>query len=121
MRYVCALATAALTAGANTADAAQRGFAAVENRAAFVQIISGRDLRRLGINVSVTPQGQISGRAFGYPVSGTWQWQGSYFCRDLHWGADHLGSNCQTVRISGDTIRFTADRGTGQSADLTLR
>ncbi len=121
MRYVAILAFAALSAGATAAPAAAEGFVTVENRDQFVQIISGRDLTRFGINVDVSPGGQISGRAFGYPVSGAWRWSGSYFCRDLYWGSDDLGPNCQMVRINGNTIRFISDRGTGKFADLTLR
>ncbi len=121
MRYVRTMICTAMLAGGGAAPAAAEGFATVESRDQFVQIISGRDLTRFGINVDVSPSGQISGRAFGYPVTGAWQWSGSYFCRDLYWGSDSLGQNCQAVRISGTTIRFISDRGTGDFADLTLR
>lgn len=121
MRHIITFAAVLLWAGGLAAPATAEAFVTVKDRAQFVQIISGRDLTRFGISVDVSPEGQISGRAFGYPVSGAWQWSGSYFCRDLYWGSDNLGQNCQMVRINGDTIRFISDRGTGEFADLTLR
>lgn len=119
MRYMPAAVCAAMLAF-GPAPVLADSFATVTSRDQFVQIITGRALTRLGISVGVTPSGEIEGRAFGYPVTGVWQWSGGYFCRDLYWGSDNLGPNCQVVRVRGDTIRFIADRGQGQSADLTL-
>ena len=96
-------------------------FRPVESIDRFVSLTNGRELRRLGIRVQVLPQGQIEGRAFGSPVTGAWTWEGGYFCRDLYWGGDDLGYNCQLVEENGDTLRFTTDRGAGIYADLTLR
>lgn len=96
-------------------------FAQVTDRDRFVSLISGKDLTRLGIRLTVTPDGQIRGRAFGRDVTGAWRWKGGYFCRDLYWGSMDLGPNCQAVRMKGDTLRFISDQGTGQFADLYLR
>ncbi|SEK78784.1 hypothetical protein SAMN05421666_0076 [Roseovarius nanhaiticus] len=112
---------AALSIAAISAPAAAQAFEQITTRDAFVAATSGRDLTRLGISVAVNPSGDIRGRAFGYPVTGAWNWQNGYFCRDLYWGNDPLGQNCQAVRIQGDTIRFISDQGTGRSADLTLK
>jgi hypothetical protein len=95
-------------------------FARVDDREEFISIVNGRDLTRLGINLKVGP-GEIAGSAFGTPVSGEWTWRDGYFCRSLFWGEQDLGDNCQAVDLRGDTIRFTSDRGNGQSAELTLR
>lgn len=113
--------TLALTAALIAAPAAGQAFEKIETRDRFIEATSGRDMTRFGISVAVTPTGDIRGRAFGYPVTGAWQWQDGFFCRDLFWGQDNLGANCQAVRISGNTIRFISDQGTGRSADLTLR
>lgn len=121
MQNVRALTCAILLTASSAVPALSDDFVTVQSRAQFVQIIEGRDLTRFGINVDVSPAGQITGRAFGYPVTGAWQWSGTYFCRDLYWGDDNLGQNCQTVRISGNTIRFISDQGAGDFADLTLR
>ena len=95
-------------------------FARVDDRDEFISIVKGRDLTRLGITLEVGAQ-EISGSAFGSPVSGQWVWRDGYFCRSLYWGEDNLGDNCQAVDVNGNRIRFTSDRGSGQSAVLTLR
>ncbi|MEM7073987.1 MAG: dihydrodipicolinate reductase [Pseudomonadota bacterium] len=101
--------------------AMSEGFAKVSERDAFVSLIQDRKLTRLGIRLTVKPSGQIVGRAFGRDVSGAWQWQSGYFCRDLYWGKRDLGANCQEVKVQGQTLRFTSDRGSGEFADLYLK
>ncbi len=101
--------------------ALSEGFDAVESREAFVDLVDGRTLSRFGIRLTVSPEGDIQGRAFGSDVTGAWDWNGGYFCRDLFHGGDELGFNCQLVQVRGDTLRFTSDRGAGIYADLRLR
>ena len=113
-----AIAVLALPVGA---PVMAESFKKVTNKSEFVNIISGRKLTRLGIQLSVSPGGAIQGKAFGQPVTGAWRWQGNYFCRDLFYGQRDLGPNCQEVKVNGATIRFTSDQGSGQSADLRLR
>lgn len=117
---ICVL-LAALSVGLMSQPAKADGFAKVDDRTDFVSLLEGRQLTRVGIKLRVTPDGQISGRAFGYDVSGSWTWTAGYFCRDLYWGGDDLGRNCQEVKVRGDTLRFTSDRGSGDHADLRLR
>lgn len=97
------------------------GFSQISEKGAFVSLVEGRQLTRFGIELDVTRDGQIKGRAFGRDVTGAWRWQAGYFCRDLYWGQMDLGPNCQAVKIQGRTIRFISDRGAGQFADLKLR
>lgn len=117
MRYAVLAALTALIAGPVAAD----GFAKVSKKSDFVSLIEGRDLKRFGIKLNVMPDGKITGAAFGREVLGAWEWQQGYFCRDLYWGSRDLGPNCQTVEIQDGTVRFTADRGTGDHADFALR
>ena len=95
-------------------------FRVVDSDARFISLIEGRELRRLGIRLTVTPTGEIQGRAFGGPVTGQWRWENGYFCRDLFWNDTDLGYNCQLVQENGPTLRFTSDQGAGMFADLTL-
>ena len=104
-----------------TAPLAVQAFDKVTSKDQFVQLVEGKDLKLTGITVNVTPSGQIKGRAYGFGVSGQWQWRDGYFCRSLYWGKTDLGPNCQQVEVQGNTIRFTSDRGTGQFADLRMR
>ncbi len=58
----------------------------------------------------------------GREVSGTWEWSGGYFCRVLRWGGKVVDSyNCQAVQLEGAGLRFTSDKGRGDSARLRLR
>ncbi|WP_343080675.1 dihydrodipicolinate reductase [Ostreiculturibacter nitratireducens] len=118
LSHVSAAAVAAsLLAGPGLAEE----FRKVEDKDHFVSLVSGRELTRLGISLNVTPAGRIEGRAFGRQVTGAWRWADGYFCRDLFFGSEDLGPNCQVVEVKGATIRFIADRGAGDHADLRLR
>ena len=107
-----------LIVGPRTAQAEE--FRVVDSDTRFVALIEGRELRRLGIRLTVTPTGEIQGRAFGGPVTGQWRWENGYFCRDLFWNDTDLGYNCQLVQENCPTLRFTSDQGAGMFADLTL-
>lgn len=97
-------------------------FKRVTDRDNFLLLVEDRDLTRFGIRLKVADSGKISGRAFGQNVSGDWSWSSGYFCRDLYINGDMLDpDNCQTVEVSGNTLRFTSDKGAGDSADLRLR
>ena len=117
MRIMIAVAVAAFTAGPLRAELVK-----VEDQANFVQLISGKTLTRPLVALTVSPDGRIQGRGSLWNIQGTWSWQDGYFCRDLFWGGDALGYNCQEVRASADgRIRFTSDRGAGDSAEFSLR
>ncbi|MFN3615505.1 MAG: dihydrodipicolinate reductase [Rubrimonas sp.] len=114
---VVTLALGSAVALPAAAQAAER----VQSKSDFVRLVSGKALTRMGITLNVSPEGGIAGRAFGQPVTGAWRWQGGLFCRDLRFGSRDLGLNCQVVEKRGDTIRFIADEGRGDYADLRLR
>ena len=98
------------------------GYQRVDGRDRFLSVVKDRDLTRLGIRVQVTDRGQIIGRAFGRSVSGAWLWRDGYFCRDLYWGGSELDlGNCQLVEVNGNSVRFTSDKGAGESAALRLK
>lgn len=96
-------------------------FQPIRNQSDFVEAVAGKHLTRVGIKLAVSPSGSIRGSAFGTPVTGAWDWNNGFFCRDLYFGTENLGANCQAVLISGTTMRFISDQGTGQWADLHLR
>lgn len=86
----------------------------------FIAYVQGKTLTRPLIKLTVSENGNIAGKGARWPVEGTWRWQDGYFCRELFWGGDALGYNCQEVRANGNRIRFTSDRGQGQSAEFRL-
>lgn len=96
-------------------------FEQVTERGAFVRLVQGKVLSRPLIKLTVTETGGIDGTGASYPVTGAWTWRNGYFCRDLFWGGDDLGYNCQMVLAQGNRIRFVSDKGSGQSADFRLR
>jgi hypothetical protein len=87
----------------------------------FSSGIVGRELTTLGVRLIVQPDGSITGKAFGRTVTGSWDWQQGYFCRELMYGQEPLAANCQMVTIDGNRVKFTSDRGTGQTANLRIR
>ena len=117
---ILAIAVLGLALSAVPRAAQDEDFRVVDSDTRFVSLIEGRELRRLGIRLTVTPSGEIQGRAFGGPVTGQWRWENGYFCRDLFWNDTDLGYNCQLVQENGATLRFTSDQGAGMFADLTL-
>jgi hypothetical protein len=101
---------------------ARAEFSKIEDRETFVGIVRDRTLSRPMVSLEVSPAGQISGRGAVWDVTGEWNWQNGYFCRDLVWGGDSLGYDCQRVEVRRDgRIRFISDRGRGQMAEFTLR
>ena len=86
----------------------------------FIDLVSGKTLRRPLIWLQVSSNGTISGAGAFQKVTGKWTWQEGYFCRSLRWGGSDLPYNCQQVIIDGDSLRFTSDRGTGDSATFKL-
>jgi hypothetical protein len=104
--------------------AAANDFAPVRDQNAFLSLVEGRELRLnlFRISIEVLPDGRIEGSALGWDLSGTWDWQDGYFCRELDWSGSPIPFNCQLVEVSGeDRIRFTVDKGEGDSASFTLR
>lgn len=117
MRIFLTAAVAALIASPALAELVK-----VDDQGQFVQLISGKTLTRPLVKITVSPDGQIGGRGAAWPVEGTWSWQDGFFCRDLFWGGDPLGYNCQEVKASADgQIKFTSDKGAGDSAVFSLR
>lgn len=100
--------------------AALAEFAKVDEKATFMSAIDGKVLRRMGIRLTLSKNGEIEGRAFGRDVTGEWTWNGGYFCRDLTWGKRELEYNCQWVGLKSSRIRFQSDRGDGLYADFRL-
>ena len=94
--------------------------ARISDETQFRALIEGRVLQRPLVRLKVLADGQIAGTGAGWDVRGTWTWTDGYFCRDLFWGEDSLGYNCQAVTFDGERVHFTSDRGAGDSAGFRL-
>jgi hypothetical protein len=114
---VAAVLAAAVPALAND-------FTPVRDETTFMSLVEGRELRlgRFGVSLTLSPDGQIKGRALGWDLTGNWDWQDGYFCRDMDWSGYKIPFNCQLVEVSDNqVVRFTVDRGAGDSASFKLR
>lgn len=118
MRDVSIVFAGVVAFGATSAAAE---FTKVQDYQEFLALVSGKELHRPFVNLEVAESGEISGMGAVWPVTGSWTWEGGFFCRDLFWGGDPLGYNCQEVKASQDRIRFTSDKGSGESADFRLK
>ncbi|MCX7565619.1 dihydrodipicolinate reductase [Sulfitobacter sp. F26169L] len=117
LRIISVVASLAILSGTT----ALAEFSKVETASQFKSIIQGKTLTRPLVRLNVGLDGAISGKGAAWDVTGNWTWKNGYFCRSLNWGGDDLGYNCQEVRAWGGKLRFTSDRGTGDSADFSLR
>ncbi|MCY4304619.1 MAG: dihydrodipicolinate reductase [Aestuariivita sp.] len=102
-------------------DSVAAEYKKVTEEAIFVELTESKELVAPFVNLKVLPEGQIIGQGIGWDVTGTWSWQDGYFCRDLNWGGDELGYDCLEVAILNNRIRFTAQKGTGDTATFRLR
>jgi hypothetical protein len=114
-----AVLLAATALPASTLEAA--AFERVADPGTFESLIVGRELTRTGIRLQVLPGGRILGRGLAWPVTGDWAWQDGYFCRTMDWSGYEIAYNCMTVLATDTSVRFIADRGTGDSADFRIR
>jgi hypothetical protein len=106
------------------APAAANGFEPIRDKSRFLSLVEGRELRLnlFRIRIELKPDGQIEGSALGWDLNGKWKWQDGYFCRDMDWSGYAIPFNCQLVEARGaDEIRFTVDKGAGDSASFKLR
>lgn len=117
MKRLIAIAALMMTAGAAQA------FERVSDLSTFNSLLAGKQLRLgiYGLTLNVTPNGQITGQAVGYGVTGSWDWQDGYFCRQMDWSGTEIPYNCQLVEVRGSQIRFITDRGAGDNAVFNLR
>jgi hypothetical protein len=116
MRILTLALLAALASPALAED-----YVRVTDRGSFVSLVQGKSLTSLGVRLTVSPSGSIGGRAFGREVSGSWTWNAGYFCRTMQAGDRKFPRNCQVVQKKGDRVRFIADKGAGDTADLRIR
>lgn len=116
-RYAFLAAMIALPAHAND-------FAKVSDKSEFLKLVDGRDLRigMFNLTLRLNKNGTINGSALGWDITGSWDWKDGYFCREMDWSGKAIDYNCQLVEARGtEKLRFTVDKGTGDSASFDIR
>lgn len=123
-RVILALFLSALSVFVLPALAMANPAGPVRDKAAFLSLVKDRELRigLYNLTLRVTPDGKITGSALGWGITGNWTWQDGYFCRDIDWSGYAVPYNCQLVEVvDASRLRFTSDKGAGQSASFRLR
>ncbi len=119
MKYLFAVLIALISSPARAET-----FAPIKDLPTFLQLVEGRDLRigLYNLTLNLSPDGQITGSALGWGITGDWRWEDGYFCRQMDWSGYAIADNCQLVEALGsEKLRFTTDRGAGDSASFKLR
>ena len=113
----------AITLALTAMPAAANNYQPISDQATFLSLVDGKLLRNrlYGVRLNVLNNGQIQGSAIGWDITGTWSWENGYFCREMNWGGDPIPYNCQLVEWDGSLLRFTVDRGAGDSAAFRLQ
>ncbi|ASJ75718.1 hypothetical protein [Granulosicoccus antarcticus] len=62
-----------------------------------------------------THDGIIKGMFAGQQLTGTWDWEGEYFCRTSTLGKMDLGSDCIQIDVTQSKMRLVLDKGEGMS------
>ena len=108
-----------VTFGATFVDAAGKK---IRTEAEFNQMVVGKTLSYPdGTFIKVT-KGNLSGKAGnGQKITGAWNWQGRFWCRNVVVDGNALGTNCQQFEIDGTAVRVTRDKGRGDVINAVLR
>lgn len=99
-------------------------FAKITEKSEFLKLVDGRDLRigLYNLTLQLRNDGSIAGSALGWDITGSWAWEDGYFCREMDWSGTAIGYDCQLVEARGsEKLRFTVDRGAGDSASFDIR
>jgi len=123
-RFLAALSIAVL--GFATAPRAEAQTSVTDQRS-FLEIVNGRTLVLTRpfiarpIALQVQRNGNLTGEARGYELTGFWRWEGERFCRQMDWGGFNVAYSCQVVTQNGNTLKFVSDTGLFRTAYFELR
>ncbi len=53
--------------------------------------------------------------------AGAWVWNKKYLCRNAVVGDKKLATDCQLIEVDGNTVRYTRNKGKGESRLLTIK
>ena len=119
---LCGIACVALAVSAwsGAASAASSGKKKIETEEEFREVIVEKRLSSEYGYSMVHEDGTLSGDFGGKELTGTWSWDGKYFCRTARLGSKKFPLNCQTVTVKGDKVTFGRNKGLGKKTKLRL-
>jgi len=95
---------------------------ALTTEQAFRGAVVGRTITFDGSNSFViNANGTVSGPWDGSGITGTWYWDGQYWCREIAIGGTARPLDCQSWVVNGNRATVTRDRGAGSSFVYTVR
>ena len=109
-----------LSAWSGALSAADSGKKAIETEQEFRDVVVERRLSNKHGYSIVHEDGTLSGDFRGKKVTGTWNWDGKYFCRTGKVGNKKFALNCQTITVSGDKVTFGRNKGLGKKSKYRL-
>lgn len=104
----------ALSVGATGLQAGQ-----LKSESEFRDQVVGHTLTMGDNSVVIQPGGTTEGTVSGQTFKANWMWQNGMYCRNAALGTTQLGTDCQVVSVSGDTVSFTGQSGKGQTSHWT--
>jgi hypothetical protein len=92
----------------------------IETETEFRNAFVGRSFVGDGARFTIHADGGLTGEVAGSLLSGTWYWDGGYFCRTATLDGETLGLDCELIEEATDRMRYTRDRGRGSSTIVTI-
>jgi len=115
---LCAAVIGAVYLAVYTASA--QTFKRITTEAEFRSTIVDRRASSDAGWMTVNSDGTTSGVFFEQNFAANWVWQNQMYCRNAVLGDQALGTDCQVVEISGDSVRYVRENGRGEAGVMTL-
>lgn len=93
----------------------QTGWQRVETEELFRQTCTDKVLTSEGMNFTIHSDGRISGRIGDSLLTGAWHWRERYFCRTAQLDGEDLDLDCEIIEVRGNQMRYTRDKGNGDT------
>ena len=103
-----------------TSSAAVASKRRIKTEQEFHDVVAGRKMTNERGHAIPHEDGSLTGKFGKYRLTGSWSWEGEFFCRIAKHGTKKLGLDCQTVVVSGDSVTFTRKKGKGKKSIYQL-
>lgn len=116
-RDLALLALAALLSGCGGGTEAApgfgtRGFSAVNTSGELVDLVATRPMEfPNGSEMTLAPDGTLSGEAGGQPLAGDWRFANGQLCRTMVVGGLPTPEVCNALEVSEESVRFLDANG----------